>query len=71
MQLRQEITVSTTGDTTYHQRAAATADDVSTGSNVLVRLDGFRGRSGGSGGGHGASPARSGAPQATAVTVVP
>jgi hypothetical protein len=69
----QEITVSTNGDTTYHQQAAATANDVSTGSNVLVRLDGFRGRFGGGGGGQGASPAPSGAPGTTAtdVTVVP
>jgi hypothetical protein len=67
----QEITVSTNGDTTYHQQAAATAGDVTTGSDVLVRLDGFRGRFGQ--GGPGASSAPSGAPQPTAtdVTVVP
>jgi hypothetical protein len=67
----QEITVSTNGDTTYHQQEAATANDVTTGSNVLVRLDGFRGRFGG--GGPNASPAPSGGPQTTAtdVTVVP
>jgi hypothetical protein len=68
-----EITVSTTGDTTYHQQAAAASGDVKSGSTVLVRVDGFRGRFGG--GGPGASPAPSGAPRtnatATDITVVP
>jgi hypothetical protein len=68
-----EITVSTSGDTTYHQQAAATSGDVKSGSTVLVRVDGFRGRFGG--GGPGASPAPSGAPRtnatATDITVVP
>ena len=68
-----EITISTNGDTTYHQQAAATSADVKTGSTVLVRVDGFRG--GRFGGGANASPAPSGAPQsnatATDITVVP
>ena len=68
-----EITVSTSGDTTYHQQAAAASGDVKSGSTVLVRVDGFRGRFGG--GGPGASPAPSGAPRtnatATDITVVP
>ena len=67
----QEVTVSTTDDTTYHQQAAATADDVTTGSTVQVQLEGLGGRFGG--GGPNASPAPSGAPQTTAtdITVVP
>ena len=68
-----EITISTSGDTTYHQQAAATSSDVKTGSTVLVRVNGFRG--GRFGGGANASPAPSGAPRtaatATDITVVP
>src|SRR4029079_6445594 len=68
-----EITVSTSGDTAYHQQAAAASGDVKSGSTVLVRVDGFRGRFGG--GGPGSSPAASGAPRtnatATDITVVP
>jgi hypothetical protein len=68
-----EITVSTSGDTTYHQQAAATSSDVKTGSTVRVQVDGFRG--GRFGGGPNASPAASGAPRgnasATDITVVP
>ena len=67
-----EITVSTNGDTTYHQQAAATSSDVKTGSTVKVQVNGFRGGRFG-GGGANASPAPSGAPQTTAtdITVVP
>jgi hypothetical protein len=68
-----EITISTNGDTTYHQQAAAASGDVKSGSTVLVRVDGFRG--GRFGGGPNASPAPSGAPRenatATDITVVP
>jgi hypothetical protein len=68
-----ELTISTNGDTTYHQQAAASAGDVQTGSTVLVRVDGFRG--GRFGAGPNASPAPSGAPRGTAtatdITVVP
>jgi len=67
-----EITISTNGDTTYHQQAAATSSDVQTGSTVKVQVNGFRGGRFG-GGGANASPAPSGAPQTTAtdITVVP
>jgi len=67
-----EITISTSGDTTYHQQAAATSSDVQTGSTVKVQVNGFRGGRFG-GGGANASPAPSGAPQTTAtdITVVP
>ena len=68
-----EIRISTTGDTTYHQQAAATGSDVTTGSTVIVRVDGFRGR-GDQGAGPGSSPAPSGAARsatATDITVVP
>jgi hypothetical protein len=68
-----DITISTSGATTYHQQAAATAGDVTTGSTVVVRVDGFRGRGGQ--GGPGSSPAPSGAATsgatATDITVVP
>src|SRR4029079_1121715 len=52
-----ELTVSTSGDTTYHQQAAATSGDVKSGSTVLVRVDGFRGRFGGGGPAAGGSAA--------------
>ena len=67
-----ELTITTNGDTTYHQQAAATSSDVKPGSTVKVQVEGFRGGRFG-GGGANASPAPSGAPQTTAtdITVVP
>ena len=66
------VEVSISGNTTYHQQAAATSADVATGKTVVVEVAGFGGRGGG---GAGSSPAPSGgtttAPTATDITVVP
>lgn len=43
----QTVTVSLSGDTTYHQATAATAADVTTGASVSVRVGGFGGGQGG------------------------
>lgn len=64
----QTITVRLDENTTYHQRAAAEASDVTAGRTVIVRLDGFRPGAGGSGG-NGGNPALMGS--ASDVTVVP
>ena len=65
------LQLSINGDTTYHQQAPASSSDVSTGSTVIVRVNGF----GGGFGRPGASPAPSGAPAssatATDITIVP
>ena len=69
------VEVSISGNTTYHQQAAATSADVTTGKTVVVEVAGFGGRGGGGGGSAGSSPAPSGgtttAPTATDITVVP
>lgn len=65
----QTIQVTLDGTTTYHAQSDASASDVTTGSTVLVRVEGFRG------GGPGASfaPGNGGGTDQTAadVTVVP
>ncbi len=66
------VTFALNGDTSYHKRAAATAADVTSGSTVIVQLQGGRGFNPGGQGG----PAASGAPAAGfgtagSVTVVP
>ena len=70
----QSITIPTDSGTTYHTRAVASASDVTTGSTVLVQLNGGRGGTGQ--GGQDGGPAASGAPNrgtgsASSVTVVP
>jgi hypothetical protein len=67
------ITLSTNGDTGYHQRSAATAADVATGKTVVVEVDGFGGPGGGAGPGSSAAPSggTATAPTATDITVVP
>jgi hypothetical protein len=54
----QTVTIGLNGTTTYHKQAPATASDVTTGSTVLVQLDGR-------GFGAGARPQASGAPEAS------
>jgi hypothetical protein len=44
----QTIQVALDGSTTYHAQSDASASDVTTGSSVLVRVSGFRGRPGAS-----------------------
>jgi len=76
----QTITIPTTAQTTYHSQTAASASDVTSGSSVIVQLNGG-GRfvtGGGQGGGNGGAqnPAASGAPvrgvgSASSITVVP
>ena len=74
----QSITIPTDGQTTYHERSAATAAAVTSGSTVIVQLQAGRGAfgQGGNGGGNGGGATASGAPgrtlgPATTVTVVP
>ena len=69
------VTLSLNGDTSYHKQAAATAADVTTGSTVIVQLEG-RGGNGQRGPSASAAPSASGAPTdgfgtAGSVTVVP
>jgi hypothetical protein len=77
----QTVTIPTTSETTYHSQTAATASDVTSGSTVIVRLNGGGrfvnggGQNGGQGGGQNGPPA-SGAPErgvgsASSVTIVP
>ena len=69
----QSITIPTDAQTTWHERQAATASDVTTGSTVIVQLQGGgRGTQNGGQGGPTASgaPARTLGP-ATTVTLVP
>jgi hypothetical protein len=72
----QTVTIGLNGTTTYHKQAAATAADVTTGSTVLVQLDG-RGFGGGGRPQASGAPDASGAPTAAGlgaartVTVVP
>ena len=68
----QTIELSIDADTEYHQREAADASDVTTGSTVIVQTDGFAGR--GQGGPDSSAPPSSATrPGATAIeiTVVP
>jgi hypothetical protein len=76
----QTVTIPLDAQTTYHERTAATAAAVTSGSTVVVQLSGGRGANGngnGNGnGGQGGGPNASGAPgralgPATTVTVVP
>jgi hypothetical protein len=71
----QTVTIGLNGSTTYHSQTAATASDVTSGSSVIVQL---QGRGGAAGGQPRASsaPAPSSAPAvglgtAGSVTVVP
>jgi hypothetical protein len=69
------VTIGLNGDTTYHTQAAATASDVTSGSTVIVQLQG-RGFPGGGQPTASGAPAPSGAPAAGlgtagSVTVVP
>jgi hypothetical protein len=71
----QTVTIGLNGSTTYHSQTAATASDVTSGSSVIVQLQGRGGAGGGQPGASGA-PAPSGAPAAGlgtagSVTVVP
>jgi hypothetical protein len=70
----QTVTIPTDAQTTYHQREAATVGAVTSGSTVIVELQGGRGAFGA--GGQGVGPAASGAPgrtigPATSVTIAP
>ena len=75
----QTVTIPTTAQTTYHERTAATAAAVTSGSTAIVQLEGAgRGafNNGNGNGGQGGGPNASGAPgrtfgPATTVTVVP
>jgi hypothetical protein len=76
----QSITIPTTDQTTYHSQTAATAADVTSGSSVIVQLNGggrfVNGGGQGGGNGGGQNPAASGAPvrgvgSASSITVVP
>ena len=71
----QTVTIGLNGSTTYHSQTAATASDVTSGSSVIVQLQGRGGAGGGQPRASGA-PAPSGAPAvglgtAGSVTVVP
>jgi hypothetical protein len=59
----QTIEIALTPSTTYHERTAASATDVTTGSTVVVQLEGGRFPGGGGGG-----PTGSGAPTASGST---
>jgi hypothetical protein len=68
----QSVTIPIDAQTTWHERTAATSADVTTGSSVIVQLQGGRGAGGQGNGG----PAASGAPgralgSASTVTLVP
>jgi hypothetical protein len=65
----QTIEVTTSSDTAYHQEAAATAADVTTGTTVKVQVD-FSGRGQGAQGGQGGATAGT-VGTASDVTVVP
>jgi hypothetical protein len=74
----QSVTIPTNAQTTWHQREAATAADVTSGSTVIVQLQGGRGAlgAGNGNGGQGNGPNASGAPgrtlgAASTVTLVP
>jgi hypothetical protein len=68
----QTIELSIDAGTEYHQQEAADASDVTAGSTVIVRTDGFAGRGQG-GPGSSAPPSSATGPGATAIeiTVVP
>jgi len=80
----QSITIPTSAQTTYHSQTAATASDVTSGSDVIVQLSGGGrfvnggGQAAGNGGanGGGQNPPASGAPvrgvgSASSITIVP
>jgi hypothetical protein len=68
----QTIELSIDAGTEYHQQEAADASDVTTGSTVIVQMDGFAGRGPG-GPGSSAPPSSATGLDATAIeiTVVP
>ena len=70
------VTLGLNGDTSYHKQAAATAADVTTGSTVIVQLEGRGPGNGQRGPSTSGAPSASGAPAdgfgtAGSVTVVP
>ncbi|HEX2755817.1 MAG TPA: hypothetical protein VHM48_10155, partial [Candidatus Limnocylindrales bacterium] len=74
----QTITIPTDAQTTYHQRTATTAAAVTSGSTIIVQLQGGRGAfgNGNGNGGQGGGAQASGAPgrtlgPASTVTVIP
>lgn len=72
----QTVTIPIDAQTTYDQRTPATASAVTSGSTVIVQLQGGRGAFGNGNGGQGTGPNASGAPgralgPATTITVVP
>jgi hypothetical protein len=68
----QSVTIPTDTQTTWHQREAATSTDVTTGSTVIVQIQGGRGGGGQGGGGATASGAPNRAlGSAATVTLVP
>lgn len=73
----QTVTIPTNAQTSYHERSAATAAAVTSGSTVMVQVQGGgRGAFGSGNGGQGGAPDASGAPgrasgAATTVTIVP
>ena len=62
----QTVQINLDGSTTYHAQSDASADDVTTGGTVQVRLNGGR-----IGGGNGGNGANGGGASASDVTVVP
>jgi hypothetical protein len=71
----QSVTIPTDASTTWHEQQAATSTDVTTGSTVIIQVQGGRG-AGGQGGGQAGGPTASGAPgralgSASTVTLVP
>jgi hypothetical protein len=71
----QTVTVSLSGDTTYHEATTGTAADVKSGASVSVRVGGLGGGNGNGGngnggnGGAGASPGTGGALDLTATDI--
>ena len=63
----QTVTIPIDAQTTFHQRASATASDVTTGSTVIVQVQGGRGffNGNGNGNGNGGGPSASGQPTRT------
>lgn len=61
----QSVTIPTSSTTTYHEQAAGTAADVTSGATVIVQVEGGRGGGQGGQGGQGGGPAASGAPTAS------
>ncbi|HEV8547092.1 MAG TPA: hypothetical protein VGQ64_12420 [Candidatus Limnocylindrales bacterium] len=65
------LELSINGDTTYHQQAAASSDEVQTGSTVVVSVNGLGGGFGRPGASPGASAAPASSATATDITIVP